>query len=298
MTVLQNMKGEGGRRELPSSPSPVGRAVPHPPSFPWGRWSIRAVALSYLTVMLVIPLVVIVRDGFQKGLAGFWQAISSPVAWHALQLTLWTAAVMVIINTIMGTLTAYVLVRYEFAGKRLLNATIDLPLAIPTLVTGVMLVVLYGPQQAVGSWLKNTWGLDIIFAPPGIILALLFITYPFVVRAVQPVLLNLDKQQEQAAATLGAGPWTIFQRVTLPALILPLTSGALLSFARAIGEFGSIVIVAGNIPFYSQTAAVYVFGEVESENRMAASAVSMVMLAIAFTLILIVNRLQQRTQRK
>ena len=112
------------------------------------------------------------------------------------------------------------------------------------------------------------------------------------------MLLGLDKQQEHAAATLGAGPWTIFRRVTLPPLILPLTSGALLSFARAIGEFGSIVIVAGNIPFYSQTAAVYVFGEVESENRMGASAVSMVMLAIAFTLILIVNRLQQRRQRK
>lgn len=294
MTAAKRMTAspEGGRHNF--SPSSFRL---HPSALPWGRWGVRSVALTYMTVMLVIPLVVIIRDGFQKGLTGFWQAVSSPVAWHALQLTLWTAAVMVIINTIMGTLTAYVLVRYEFAGKRLLNATIDLPLAIPTLVTGVMLVVLYGPQQAVGAWLKNVGGLDIIFAPPGIILALLFITYPFVVRAVQPVLLGLDKQQEHAAATLGAGPWTIFRRVTLPALILPLTSGALLSFARAIGEFGSIVIVAGNIPFYSQTAAVYVFGEVESENRMGASAVSVVMLAIAFTLILIVSRLQ-RTQRK
>ena len=264
---------------------------------PWGSWGVRSVALTYLTVMLIIPLAVIVRDGFQNGLAGFLRAISAPVATHALWLTLWTAAVMVVINTIMGTLTAYVLVRYEFPGKRLLNAIIDLPLAIPTLVTGVMLVILYGPQQAIGAWLKSSWGLDIIFAPPGIILALLFITYPFVVRAVQPVLLGLDKQQEQAAATLGAGPWTIFRRVTLPVLILPLTSGALLSFARAIGEFGSIVIVAGNIPFYSQTAAVYVFGEVESENRMAASAMSMVMLTIAFGLILLVSRLQQRSHR-
>jgi sulfate transport system permease protein len=264
---------------------------------PWGRWGVRSVALTYLTVMLIIPLAVIVRDGFQNGLAGFWRAISAPVAAHALWLTLWTAAVMVVINTIMGTLTAYVLVRYDFPGKRLLNSIIDLPLAIPTLVTGVMLVILYGPQQAIGSWLKSSWGLDIIFAPPGIILALLFITYPFVVRAVQPVLLSLDKQQEHAAATLGAGPWTIFRRVTLPVLILPLTSGALLSFARAIGEFGSIVIVAGNIPFYSQTAAVYVFGEVESENRMAASAMSMAMLAISFSLILLVSRLQQRSRQ-
>lgn len=295
MTVLSSRQGEGGSRKLgPLTFNPLRE----PSTFNWGRWGVRGVALTYLTVMLIIPLVVILRDGFQKGLLGFWQAISAPVAWHALQLTLWTAAVMVIINTIMGTLTAYVLVRYEFPGKKSFNAIIDLPLAIPTLVTGVMLVVLYGPQQVVGAWLKDTWGVDIIFAPPGIILALLFITYPFVVRAVQPVLLGLDKQQEYAAATLGAGSWTIFRRVTLPPLILPLTSGALLSFARAIGEFGSIVIVAGNIPFYSQTAAVYVFGEVESENRMGASAVSLVMLAIAFSLILLVSYLQQRKRKR
>ncbi len=265
---------------------------------PWGRWGVRAVALTYLTVMLIIPLAVIAQDGLREGLTGLWRAVSFPIAWHALQLTLWTAAVMVVINTIMGTLTAYVLVRYDFPGKDILNAIIDLPIAIPTLVTGVMLVVLYGPQQAVGAWLDEQWGIDIIFAPPGIILALLFITFPFVVRAVQPVLLGLDKQQEHAAATLGAGAWTIFRRVTLPPLVLPLTSGALLSFARAIGEFGSIVIVAGNIPFYSQTAAVYVFGEVESENRMGASAMSLVMLTIGFSLTLLVSWLQQRGQKR
>jgi sulfate/thiosulfate transport system permease protein len=234
----------------------------------------------------------------REGLTGLWRAVSVPIAWHALELTLWTAAVMVVINTIMGTLTAYVLVRYDFPGKDILNAIIDLPIAIPTLVTGVMLVVLYGPQQALGAWLDEQWGISIIFAPPGIILALLFITFPFVVRAVQPVLMGLDKQQEHAAATLGAGAWTIFRRVILPPLVLPLTSGALLSFARAIGEFGSIVIVAGNIPFYSQTAAVYVFGEVESENRMGASAMSIVMLTIGFSLTLLVSWLQQRGQKK
>lgn len=265
---------------------------------PWGRWGVRAVALTYLTVMLIIPLAVIAQDGLREGLTGLWRAVSFPIAWHALQLTLWTAAVMVVINTIMGTLTAYVLVRYDFPGKDILNAIIDLPIAIPTLVTGVMLVVLYGPQQAIGAWLDEQWGIDIIFAPPGIILALLFITFPFVVRAVQPVLLGLDKQQEHAAATLGAGAWTIFRRVTLPPLVLPLTSGALLSFARAFGEFGSIVIVAGNIPFYSQTAAVYVFGEVESENRLGASAMSLVMLTIGFSLTLLVSWLQQRGQQK
>jgi sulfate transport system permease protein len=189
-------------------------------------------------------------------------------------------------------------VRYEFPGKTLLNSLIDLPLAIPTLVTGVMLVVLFGPQQALGAWLKEQYGLSIIFAPPGIILALLFITFPFVVRTVQPVLLSLDRTQEDAATTLGAGSWTVFRRITLPPLVLPLTSGALLSFARAIGEFGAVVIVAGNIPLFSQTAAVYVLGEVESENRLGASAVSIIMIAIAFGLMMLVDWLQHRNGRQ
>jgi sulfate transport system permease protein len=225
-----------------------------------------------------------------------WQQVTMPIAWSALKLTLWTSAVMTVINTVMGALAAYVLVRYDFPGKTILNSVIDVPLAIPTLVTGVMLVVLFGPQQALGAWLKEEWGFSIIFAPPGIILALLFITFPFVVRAVQPVLMELDRTQEDAAATLGAQGWTIFRRVTLPPLILPLVSGSLLSFARAIGEFGAIVIVAGNIPLYSQTAAVYVLGEVESENRLGASAVSVVMVAIAFSLILVVGWLQRRSR--
>ena len=261
---------------------------------PWGRWGLRLAALSYLTLMLVIPLAVIFQDGLREGLGGLWAQVTTPIAWNALVLTLWTSAVMTIINTVMGTLAAYVLVRYEFPGKSLLNSVIDVPLAIPTLVTGVMLVVLFGPQQALGGWLKDELGFSIIFAPPAIILALLFITFPFVVRAVQPVLIDLDRTQEDAATTLGAKGWTIFRRITLPPLILPLASGALLSFARAIGEFGAIIIVAGNIPLYSQTAAVYVLGEVESENRLGASAVSIVMVAIAFSLILVVGWLQRR----
>lgn len=261
---------------------------------PWGRWGIHGVALTYLAVMLLIPLLVILRDGLREGIDELIRQVTLPIAWHALKLTLWTAALMTVINAVMGLLTAYVLVRYSFPGKILLNAIIDLPLAIPTLVTGVMLVVLYGPQRALGAWLKEELGLQIIFAPPGIILALLFITFPFVVRSVQPVLLALDRTQEDAAATLGASGFTIFRRIILPPLILPLLSGALLSFARAIGEFGSVVIVAGNIPFYSQTAAVYVLGEVESENRLGASAISVVMVAIAFGLILLVDWLQRR----
>jgi sulfate/thiosulfate transport system permease protein len=262
-----------------------------------GRRTLRAAAIAYLVVLLIVPLAVILADGLRGGLAGLLYAVMQPVALHALKLTLWTALVMVAINSVMGTMTAYVLVRYEFPGKALLNAIVDVPLAIPTLVTGVMLVVLFGPQEALGAWLDQTLGLKIIFAPPGIILALLFVTFPFVVRAVQPVLLGLDRTQEEAAATLGAGGLTVFRRVTLPALAVPLAAGAILSFARAIGEFGSIIIVAGNVPMYSQTAAVYVWGEVESENRLAASAVSIVMLALAFGLIVIVGQVQRREVR-
>lgn len=261
------------------------------------EWGLRALALGYLAVLLVVPLLVILQDGLREGLGGLWHQITLPVALHAVWLTLWTALLMTLINTFMGLLTAYVLVRYEFPGRQLLNAIVDLPLAIPSMVTGVMLVILYGPQEALGAWLNRALGLQIIFAPPGIILALLFVTFPFVVRAVQPVLRALDTTQEDAAATLGAGSFTIFRRIILPPLLLPLTTGALLSFARAIGEFGAIVIVAGNIPFYSQTAAVYVMGEVESENRMGASAISILMIAIALLVVLVVNLLQRRARR-
>src|SRR5215216_5378813 len=265
-------------------------------SLPWGKWGIRSIALSYLVLVLIIPLLVIVRDGFSQGLAEFWQQITLPTAWAALKLTLWTSTVMTLINTIMGTLTAFVLVRYDFPGKRFLNGIIDLPLAIPTLVTGVMLVILFGPQEALGAWLKEKFDFSVIFAPPGIILALLFLTFPFVVRSVQPVLMELDRAQERAAATLGAEGWTIFRLIILPPLTLPVVTGALLSFARAIGEFGSIVIVAGNIPFRSLTAAVYVLGEVVSENRLGASAVSIVMVAIAFSLLMFADYLRKRSK--
>jgi sulfate transport system permease protein len=296
--MLQEQSQQASTLVLNSEATREGVQAPTRQRLPWGRWGVRAAALTYLTLLLIIPLLVILRDGLRAGILGLWQAVSQPVAASALWLTLWTAAVMVVINTVMGTLTAYVLVRYDFRGKALLNATVDLPLAVPTLVTGVMLVILYGPQGALGSWLQAAFGWRIIFAPPGIVLALLFVTFPFVVRAVQPMLLSLDIAVEDAAATLGAGPWTIFRRVTLPPLLLPLTSGALLSFARAVGEFGAIIIVAGNIPLYSQTAAVYVWGEVESENRLGASAVSVVLLSLALVLILVVDLIQRRQQKE
>jgi sulfate transport system permease protein len=260
----------------------------------WPTLIIRVISILYVLVMIFIPLVVIFQDGLQQGLSEFWHQITLPIARHAIFLTLWTSALMTVINAVMGLITAYVFVRYEFPGKRLLNAIVDLPLAIPTLVTGVMLVMLYGPQETLGRFLSERMGLNIIFAPPGIVTSLLFISFPFVVRAIQPVLQDLDLEQERAAATLGAKPWTIFLRIVLPALIVPVLSGSLLSFSRAVGEFGAVVIVSGNIPLKTQTAAVYVLGAVESENQLGASAISIVLIAISLLVLILANTLHKQ----
>ncbi len=244
-------------------------------------WGLRASAVIYLSVLIVVPVFVIGVEGLRNGLDIFWTSVTRPAAISAVWLSVWTAGVMAIINTLMGTLTAYVLLQYRFPGKRLLDSLIDLPFAIPTLVTGVMLVLLYGPQTAVGGFFERELGVRVVFAPPGIVLALLFLGYPFVIRAVQPVLTQLDINQQEAAHTLGASQWTTFRRIILPALLPAMITGGMLSFARALGEFGSIVIVAGNVPMRSQTGAVYIFGQVEGGNMGAASAVSLVMLAIA-----------------
>lgn len=262
---------------------------------PWGKWGLRATAIVYLGFMVVLPLTAIVQNGFAGGLTAFWGDVTNATGFAALKLTLMTAAIVTVINSVMGTLTAYVLVRFPFPGKGVLNAIIDMPFAIPTLVTGVMLVALYGPQRTVGAWL-NAHGIQVIFATPGIVLALLVITYPFVIRAVQPVLMELEKGQEEAAYTLGASKWTTFVRVVLPTIAPAIITGSLLCFARALGEFGSVVVVAGNIPGVTLTAPVYVFGQIESQNQRGASAMSILLLALSFTLIVTVEWLQGRNK--
>ncbi|HEX9424660.1 MAG TPA: sulfate ABC transporter permease subunit CysT [Pyrinomonadaceae bacterium] len=260
---------------------------------PWGRWGLRWVAIGYLGVAILLPLSAILKSGLSDGLRTFWRDVTNPMAFAALKLTILVAVITTVINLVMGTLTAYVLERYEFPGRRLLNSIIDLPFAIPTLVTGVMLVLLYGPQSTLGAWLSSK-GIQVIFNTPGIVVALLLVTYPFVIRAVQPVLRELDRSQEEAAYTIGATKWTIFRTIILPAISPAIITGALLSFARALGEFGSIVVVAGNIPGRTLTAPVYVYGQLESYNQRGASAVSVVLLALSFTLMLLVDWMQKR----
>jgi sulfate transport system permease protein len=253
---------------------------------------VRGATLSYLGVMVVLPLIVLGLQAAEPGALAFWQAVSNPFAWHALKLTFATALVMIAINAVTGTATAWVLVRYEFPGKAIMNALIDLPFAVPTVVTGMMLVALYGPSSVLGTFLGR-YGWDVIYQKPGIVLALLFVTYPFVVRSVQPVLLEMDRAEEEAAATLGADALTTFRRVTLPTLWPAILTGTALSFSRALGEFGSVVMVAGNRPLETRTGPMYIFGEIESGNRHGAEVVSVVLLGCSLGILIALNRLQR-----
>jgi sulfate transport system permease protein len=248
-----------------------------------GGLVVRAGVLAYVGALVALPLAALLAAGLGQGTAALWAAVSAPVAAEALRLTLVTAGIMAVINAFMGTATAWVLARYEFTGRGLLSGLVDLPFAIPTLVTGVMLVLLFGPQSPVGGWMTAN-GVPIAFAAPSIVLALLFITVPFVVRAVEPVLMEQDPAEEEAARTLGAGTFTVFRRVLLPPLMPSLLSGTIRSYARALGEFGSIVVVSGNIPHQTLTAPIYVFGEIESGRAEIAAAVSVVLLAVALGL--------------
>ena len=222
--------------------------------------------------------------GFSAGFGSLSHALSAPGALAAIRLTLITATLTAVINAVMGTLLAYVMVRYRFPGRALLSTVADLPIAIPTLVTGLMLVAIYGPNAPIGKFLSDA-GIKVIFAPLGIELALLVVTLPFVLRTVQPVLLELDPAEEEAATTLGANGWTTFRKVVLPTIRPAIAAGALLSFARACGEFGSIVIVSGNIVNKTLTAPVYIFQLTSQFRFEEAAAVASLLFAISFVMV-------------
>jgi sulfate/thiosulfate transport system permease protein len=257
-----------------------------------GGVALRWVAIVYVGLLVVLPLSALVAKGVGVGPNGIVRALSAPTASAALWLTVWTAALMSVINAVMGTFTAWLLVRHQFPGRRFLSALVDLPLAIPTLVAGMMIVVLLGPQSALGGYCARH-GVDIVFATPGIVLALLFINLPMVVRAVEPVMRELDPAEQEAAHTLGASDVRIYFQLLLPPLLPAIVTGTLQSFARALAEFGSIVVVSGNIPFRTLTSPVYIFGEVESGAADTAAAVSLVLLALATVLLLAVRGLER-----
>jgi sulfate/thiosulfate transport system permease protein len=249
----------------------------------------RGVVMAYLSVIALIPLAAVAVRSTDKGLDGFWHAVSSPQAVAALKLTLIASVIVVAINAVAGTLIAWVLVRDDFPGKGAVNSLIDLPFALPTIVAGITLLALYGPKSPVG--------VNVAFTKGAILLALLFVTLPFVVRAVQPVLLELDREMEQAAESLGARPLEIFRRIVLPNLRPAIVAGVGLGFARAVGEFGSLVLITGNVPFKTEVASVFIFSQVESDNVTSAAAVSVVLLLVSFVVLLGLGRLARRGER-
>jgi sulfate transport system permease protein len=245
--------------------------------------------MSYLSIVALIPLAAVVLKSVDGGLDTFWSAVTTEQAVAALKVTLIASLIVVLVNAVFGTLIAWVLVRDQFPGKNIVNSLIDLPFALPTIVAGLTLLLFYGPESPLG--------INLAFTRASIVLALLFVTLPFVVRAVQPVLLELDTEMEQAAESLGASRGTVFRRIVLPNLTPAIIAGAGLAFARAIGEFGSLVLITGNIPFKTQAASVFIFAQVESDNPIGAAAVSVVLLLVALVVLLIFGWFSKRALR-
>jgi sulfate/thiosulfate transport system permease protein len=247
------------------------------------------IALTYLSVIVLIPLAALVVKGTQGGWHHFWQVAWNPEAKAALKLTLGLSVAVVAINAVTGTALAWTLVRDRFYGQRLVNALIDLPFALPTIVAGLTLLALYGPKSSVG--------INVAFTRWGVLMALLFVTLPFVVRTVQPVLIELDKEMEEAAASLGANKLTIFRRIVFPHLLPALLSGIALAFARAIGEFGAVILIAGNLPFKTEVAPLYVFQRLNSGDTSGAAALAVLLLVISLAVLLGIGGLRRWATR-
>lgn len=255
-----------------------------------GKWGL-GVSMLWLSVIVLLPLAALTTDAFSAGgIKGFFEAITETNALAALRVTIWVSFIVALINAVFGFLIAWVLVRDEFPGKKFVNALIDLPFALPTIVASLVLLSLYGPDSPVGITINAT--------QPALVLALTFVTLPFVVRAVQPVLLELDRDVEEAAASLGANNFTIFTKIVLPVLLPPLLSGSGLAFARAIGEYGSVVLIGGSIPGQTQMASQYIQEQIESDVPSAAAAVSVTLLAITFLVLLVLRIIGQRSEKK
>ncbi|HEY3205480.1 MAG TPA: sulfate ABC transporter permease subunit CysT [Gaiellaceae bacterium] len=241
----------------------------------------RGIAVGYLSLVVLVPLAALIWASRAHGMGTFWDEVRKPEAWSALKLTLAAALLVAAFNALTGTAIAWVLVRDEFPGKGLVNAVIDLPFALPTIVAGLTLLTLYGPN--------GPFGVDLSFQRAGLVLALLFVTLPFVVRAVQPVLLELDREMEEAAESLGASRFATFRRIVLPNLLPAILSGVALAFARAVGEFGAVVLISGNVPFKTEVSSVYIAGQIESDNATGAAAVSVVLLVISLAVLLAIG---------
>ena len=240
-------------------------------------------------VIVGLPLAALMWEATSDGTQSFWDAVTNPEAVAALKLTLATAAGVALLNAVLGTVTAWVLVRDDFRGKSVVNAIIDLPFALPTIVAGLTILALYGPRSPVG--------IDVTYTRTAIVLAMMFVTLPFVVRTVQPVLDELDLEVEEAARSLGAGPGRTFVRVILPNIFPGILSGMALAFAKAVGEFGALVIITGNLPFKTEVSSVYIFSRIESGDSASAAAVAVVLLGLSFIALLSIGAIRHLATR-
>jgi sulfate transport system permease protein len=249
----------------------------------------QGVAVGYLSLVVLLPLAALTWKAGEGGWGGFWDAVTAPEAVAALKLTLVVSALVALVNAVMGTLIAWMLVRDTFPGRRLVDAIIDLPFALPTIVAGLTLLALYGPN--------GPTPIDIAFTRTAVLVSLLFVTVPFVIRTVQPVLIELDRETEEAAHSLGAGSFTTFRRVVFPVIFPAILSGVALAYARAVGEFGAVVLITGNLPFKTEVLSVYIFGRIESGDPSSAAAVSVLVLAISLAVLLGIGALRRRFTR-
>lgn len=259
-------------------------------------WGFRTTILLYFVVLIILPILGVYYNSFSLGFGSFVESVSDPIAWKSVLLTLKLAIIATVFNVFLGTMIAWVLIRYKFPGKALLNSLVDLPFALPTAVGGLMILLLLGPGSLIGRT-AEALGFEIVFHQPAIVIAMIFVTFPFVIRAVQPLLEELDSSEEEAAYTMGAKGGRVFWHVILPSMSPGMISGGMLAFSRALAEFGAVVLVAGNIPGRTLVSSVYIFGEVESDNPVSAAAVSIILLTLSFLILWLINMLQMRGRR-
>jgi len=253
-------------------------------------------AVVYLALIVLLPLAALAWRASGLGVEGFWNAVSTPRVASALRLSFGAALLAAIANAAIGLLVAWVLVRYRFPARRILDALVDLPFALPTAVAGIALTALYAPNGWLGRWLEPA-GIKIAFAPAGVLVAMIFVGFPFVVRTVEPVLAALDREVEEAAESLGATRLQTFRRVTFPLLAPALLTGFALALARAIGEYGSVIFIAGNLPNVSEIAPLLIVMKLEEFDYRGAAAIGVVMLGASFALLVLINMLQRWSRR-
>jgi sulfate transport system permease protein len=252
--------------------------------------------LTYLSLIVLIPLSALFFSSTSMGWRHFYEAATSPRVVASYRLTVGTALTAAILNTFAGLLVAWVLSKYRFPGKRLVDAIVDLPFALPTAVAGIALTSLYVPNGWIGRYLAPL-GIRVAFTPAGITLALAFVSLPFVVRGVQPVLEDLDPEVEEAARCLGASSWQIFRRIIFPSISPALLAGGGLAFARALGEYGSVIFIAGNMPMKTEITALLIVSKLEQYDYAGATAIAMVLLVTSFVLVLAINLIQARSRK-